>query len=82
VLQNSILLRTPAYEARLKQALIGVRSGHVVSEQPVEVKMLQGTINANRLEVIDSGAVIRFDGGVDLILHADGSRNRPTTETP
>jgi lipopolysaccharide export system protein LptC len=34
----------------------------------VEVKMLQGTLNANRLEVTDTGALIRFDGGVNMML--------------
>ena len=30
--------------------------------------MLQGTINANRLEVAESGAVIRFERGVTLVI--------------
>ena len=33
------------------EALLNVRAGTVVSEQPVVVNMLQGTINANRIEV-------------------------------
>jgi hypothetical protein len=37
------------------------------------VKMLQGTVNANRLEVTESGAVIRFSGGVTLIIEDDNS---------
>jgi lipopolysaccharide export system protein LptC len=86
-LQNSIVLRTPSYEVLLKQAVVGVRNGHVVSEQPVAVKMLRGTVTANRLEVIDSGDVIRFDGGVDLLLDADAIdkqalSNQATTDTP
>ena len=32
------------------------KKGRVVSEKPVEVKMLQGTLNANRLEVTETGA--------------------------
>ena len=45
---------------------------HVLSEKPVEVKMLQGTISANRLEVTASGEVIRFDRGVTVVM--DGRR--------
>jgi lipopolysaccharide export system protein LptC len=52
------------YQGRLSEALIDIRKGNVVSEHPVEVKMLQGTLNANRLDIIESGELIRFHGGV------------------
>ena len=42
--------------------------GSVVSEKPVVVQMLNGVLNANRLEVADNGEVIRFDGGVTMTL--------------
>ena len=32
------------------------------------VNMLQGTISANRLEVSGSGEVVKFDGGVTLVI--------------
>ena len=48
--------------------MIDIRKGNVVSEKPVEVKMLQGTLNANRLEIVDSGDLVRFDGGVTMTL--------------
>jgi lipopolysaccharide export system protein LptC len=80
-LQNRVVVRSQAYEAHLTQAVVGIRNGHVVSEQPVVVKMLQGTLKASRLEVIDSGEVIRFDRGVNLVLEGEGLRNKLTTET-
>ena len=46
--------------------MVDVRKGNVVSNQPVELEMLQGTLNANRLEIVDSGDLVRFDGGVNL----------------
>jgi hypothetical protein len=33
--------------------------------------MPQGTLDANRMEVLDSGAMIRFDGGVVMMLTPD-----------
>jgi lipopolysaccharide export system protein LptC len=30
--------------------------------------LLQGTLNANRLEIVNSGEVVRFDGGVNMTL--------------
>jgi lipopolysaccharide export system protein LptC len=53
----------------------------VVSEQPVEVKMLQGTVKANRLEVTESGAIIRFSGGVTLVIEDDNSIKKITGAT-
>ena len=58
------LVSTSGYELRLSQAVIDVHKGNVVSEQPVWVKLTNGEISAKRLEVIESGGVIRFSGGV------------------
>ena len=66
-LQNDVIVSSDDYEVSLRDALVNVRAGTVVSEQPVEVKMLQGTISANRMEVAESGAVIRFEG-VTLVI--------------
>jgi lipopolysaccharide export system protein LptC len=81
-LRNNIVLTSPTYIARLQQAVVGVRIGHVVSEQPVEVQMLQGTINANRLEVVDSGKIIRFQRGVDMVLQPQGPPKHETAGSP
>jgi lipopolysaccharide export system protein LptC len=54
------------YSGRLSEALVDVKKGNIVSEHPVEVVMLNGTLNANRLEVIDNGELLRFDGGVAM----------------
>jgi len=66
--QNILLTSSTGYEGRLSEALIDIRKGYVVSEHPVEVKMLQGTLNANRLEIVNSGDLVRFDGGVNMVL--------------
>jgi lipopolysaccharide export system protein LptC len=64
-LDREILLRSSTgYQGRLSEALIDIRKGNVVSEHPVEVKLLQGTLNANRLDILDSGDLVRFHGGV------------------
>ena len=71
-LDREILLRSSTgYQGRLSEALIDIRKGNVVSEHPVEVKLLQGTLNANRLDILDSGDLVRFHGGVvmDMMLN-------------
>jgi lipopolysaccharide export system protein LptC len=62
------LVSSTGYEGRLTEAVIDVRKGDVVSEKPVWVKMLHGVLNANRLQIVDHGAVVRFDGGVAMTL--------------
>jgi lipopolysaccharide export system protein LptC len=68
-LDQSILLSSSAgYRGQLSEALIDIRKGYVVSEHPVAVEMLQGKLNASRLEIVDSGDLVRFDGGVSMTL--------------
>jgi lipopolysaccharide export system protein LptC len=68
-LGESIVLKSSSgYEARLSDALIDMRSGQIVSDQPVEVKLLNGVLNAHRLEVAEQGAMVRFSGGVAMTL--------------
>jgi lipopolysaccharide export system protein LptC len=69
VLRDSILLTASnGYEARLSEAVIDIRKGTIVSDKPVAVKMLEGTLNANRLQVLEAADLLRFDGGVSLTL--------------
>jgi lipopolysaccharide export system protein LptC len=77
-LDKDIVLRsTTGYQGLLSEALIDIRKGYVVSEHPVEVKLLQGTLNANRLEIINSGELVRFDGGVDMMLTLNEAEKSP-----
>lgn len=69
--QNILLNSSTGYQGRLSEAMIDIRKGNVVSEHPVEVKLLQGTLNANRLDIVDSGDLVRFHGGVvmDMMMN-------------
>lgn len=69
--QNILLNSSTGYQGRLSEAMIDIRKGNVVSEHPVEVKLLQGTLNANRLDIVDSGDLVRFHGGVvmDMMIN-------------
>jgi lipopolysaccharide export system protein LptC len=66
--QNIVFKSSSGFEVYLSEALVDVRSSNIVSEKPVEVRMLQGTIKANRMEVVDSGDVIRFGNGVTMVM--------------
>ena len=71
--RDIVLTSSAGYTGRLSEAMVDIRNGHVVSKHPVEIKMLQGTLNANRLELVDSGALVRFDGGVNMTVMLNGS---------
>ena len=53
-----------------------VKQGKITSDKPVEVKMARGTLNANRLEILNSGEVIRFEGGVVMHLQPDAAKEK------
>jgi lipopolysaccharide export system protein LptC len=69
VLSNEIRLNTSTgHAARLHDATIEIKKGSVVSENPVELEFLRGTLNANQLQIEDQGALMRFGGGVTMTL--------------
>lgn len=71
------LSSSSGYQGLMSEAMIDIRKGNVVSNNPVELKMLQGTLNANKLEIVNSGEVVRFHGGVvmDMLL-SDEARQK------
>jgi lipopolysaccharide export system protein LptC len=71
LIDNVHLVSSTGYEVRLSEAAIDVHKGHVMSEKPVWVKLLNGFINAKHMEVSDSGDVIRFTGGVAVTMHPE-----------
>jgi lipopolysaccharide export system protein LptC len=81
-LKTNVMVSSADYEVALQDALINVRAGSVVSEHPVKVNMMQGTISANRIEVRESGAVILFDQGVTLVIDRDDASIAATGTVP
>lgn len=60
-LNNNIrLVSSTGYQARLSQAVVDMHKGNVVSDSPVWVKLLDGWLDAKRLEITDNGDVLRF----------------------
>ncbi len=63
---NIHLVSSTGYEARLSQAVVDMNKGNVVSDTPVWVKLLDGDLNAKRLEIDRQGrraALHRCDDG-------------------
>jgi lipopolysaccharide export system protein LptC len=71
-LSEQILVKsTSGYEAQLQEAVVDVRDGKIISERPVEVRTATWTINANRMEVAESGDLMRFERGVTVLLQPE-----------
>jgi lipopolysaccharide export system protein LptC len=71
--QNIVVTSSSGYQAFLNEAVVDVRGSHIVSDKPVEVKTATWTINANRMEVRDSGDLMRFERGVFVTLILDNT---------
>lgn len=80
-LAKDVLLTSPTYEVSLDEAIVDTTTNSVTSDKPVQVKMLQGVVNAKKLEVQSGGDVVRFLGGVQMTLTnvPDLTERRPDT---
>ncbi len=68
-LRKDIFLQSSTgYEAKLSQAYIDINKGTVTSDEHVDVKLLNGTLTADRLKIINSGEIVRFEGNVVMNL--------------
>jgi lipopolysaccharide export system protein LptC len=68
-LRKDIFLQTSSgYEARLSQAFVDIGKGTVTSDEHVDVKLLNGTLTADKLRITGGGEVVRFEGNVVMNL--------------
>jgi lipopolysaccharide export system protein LptC len=68
-LRKDIFLQSSTgYEAKLSQAYVDINKGTVTSDEHVDVKLLNGTLTADRLRIINSGEIVRFEGNVVMNL--------------
>ncbi len=56
-----------------------MRKGNVVSDQPVAVKMLDGFLNAKRLDIAENGSVLRF-GDVTMTIEPNKSATKDSAK--
>ena len=74
VLRDQVIVTSQqGYKILMREAAVEMKKGNVVSELPVELNLPNGLLKANRMEVVDSGDVIRFERGV--VLDLDGAKS-------
>jgi lipopolysaccharide export system protein LptC len=69
--KNILMQSSTGYEARLSHALVDMGRGTVTSDQPVDVKLLNGTLTADTMKVTEKGDVVRFENNVVMHLIMD-----------
>jgi lipopolysaccharide export system protein LptC len=80
-LQKDIFLQSSTgYEAKLSQASVDMNKGLVTSNEHVDVKLLNGTLVADGLKIINSGEIVRFEGNVVMNLIMDQPEAPPAEE--
>ena len=78
-LRKDIFLQSSTgYEAKLSQAYVDINKGTVTSDEHVDVKLLNGTLSADRLRILNSGEIVRFEGNVVMNLVMES----PTVSEP
>ena len=68
-LRKDVLLQSSTgYEARLTRAFVDMAKGTVTSDEHIDVKLLNGTLTADRLRITEAGEIVRFEGNVVMNL--------------
>ncbi len=79
-LRKDIFLQSSTgYEAKLSQAFVDMNKGTVTSDEHVDVKLLNGTLTADKLRIYNNGELVRFEGNVVMNLIMD---NPPAQAEP
>jgi len=68
--EHVVVTSAQGYNAKLREAVVDLKKGNVISEQPVEIKMPNGSLTANGMEIVDSGDIVRFTNGIVLNMDA------------
>ena len=87
-LRKDIFLQSSTgYEARMTQAYVDINKGTVTSDEHVDVKLLNGTLTADKLRIFNGGEIVRFEGNVvmnldNLRCRGRAGRRRPRRRLP
>lgn len=81
-LEQDVRVRTgDRYDVILDSAFVDLRNGSVVSDDPVEVQMMTGTVRASGMKIENKGETLRFYDGVSLNFTPNGAAPA-ASETP
>ena len=82
-LDRSITLTSSkGVEIHLTEALVDTRQAKAVPKKPVAVRSANNTLNANELEVVNNGDLIRFIGAVRMKINPTDSGEKAIADRP
>jgi len=59
--KDTVVTSTAGYKVTIDNAVIDIRATTLVTEDPVQVEMKEGRLDAKRMEILESGNILRFD---------------------
>ena len=71
IVDKPLNIKSDSYDVQMKSAKVDFKAGNVFTDEPVRVIMSTGTIEADRMEVIESGRKIVFSGRVKTLLQSN-----------
>jgi len=69
--QDIVATTVSGFKAWLHEVVVDIKAAKIVSENPVVMKTPTWTINANRMEITNSGDFMRFERGVTVELEPE-----------
>jgi lipopolysaccharide export system protein LptC len=66
--KDIVVTSTSGYRAWLNEAVVDIKGGKISSQKPVRVTTSAWSVDANSMEVAESGDFMRFDRGVTVVL--------------
>jgi lipopolysaccharide export system protein LptC len=77
---NIVVTSSNGSRALLSEAVLDAKAGKIVSEKSVEVTTTTMTVNANRMEVLENGDLMRFERGVTVLIVPESSATVSSAE--
>ena len=74
--EHVVFTTAQGLNAKMREAVVDMKKGTLQSDQFVDFKLPSGRVQANGVEIEDSGEVVRFTRGVVFDLDAETSRRR------
>ena len=71
IVDKPLNIKSDSYDVQMQSAKVDFKAGNVFTDQAVRVIMSTGTIDADTMEVIDSGRRIVFKGRVKTLLQSN-----------
>ena len=77
---NIVVTSSNGSRALLSEAVLDAKAGKIVSEKSVEVTTTTMSVNANRMEVLENGDLMRFERGVTVLIVPESSASVSSAE--